>query len=76
MAEGEEWKPAFRTQYGLYESRVMPFGLTNTPADFQQYIIETLAAFLDHFISAYLDIILIHLDTMEEYTQHIHRVLE
>jgi len=35
MAEGEEWKTAFRTRYGLFESLVMPFGWTNAPADFQ-----------------------------------------
>jgi hypothetical protein len=34
MAEGEEWKTAFRTQYGLFESLVMPFGITNVPASF------------------------------------------
>jgi len=35
MAVAEEWKTAFQTCYGLFESLVMPFGLTNTPADFQ-----------------------------------------
>jgi len=54
----------------------MPFGLTNAPADFQRFINKTLAPFLDHFMSAYLDDILIYSDTMEEHTQHVHQVLE
>ena len=52
IAEGDEWKPAFRTRYGLYEYLVMPFGLANAPSSFQHYINDTLRAFLDIFCIA------------------------
>jgi len=35
IANGDEWKTAFRTHYGSFEWSVMPFSLTNTPAAFQ-----------------------------------------
>jgi hypothetical protein len=34
MKEGEEWKTAFRTRFGLYEYLVIPFGLINALATF------------------------------------------
>ena len=76
VAEGDKWKTAFRTQYGLYESLVMPFGLTNALADFQHFINDALYPFLDHFCMAYLDDILIYSATLEEYREHVRRVLE
>jgi hypothetical protein len=76
MADGEEWKTAFRTRYGLFESLVMPFGLTNAPADFQKFINDTLRPFLDFFCTAYLDDILVYSDTLDEHRIHVRRVLE
>jgi hypothetical protein len=65
MAEGEEWKTAFRTRYGLFES----FGLTNAPAIFQNFINDVLAPYLDQFCTAYLDDTLIYSDTFEEHQE-------
>ena len=67
MANGEEWKMAFQTHYGLFKTLVMPFGLMNAPASFQNFINDILYPFLDAFCTAYLDDILIYSDTWEEY---------
>ena len=75
MKEGDEWKTAFRTRYGLYESLVMPFGLTNAPATFQHFINTALAPFLNTFATAYIDDILIYSDTLEEHKEHIQKIL-
>jgi hypothetical protein len=76
IAKGEEWKTAFCTRYGLFESLVMPFGLTNALATFQNYIIDVLGPYLDHFCTTYLDDTLIYSDNFEEYEQCIRLVLD
>jgi hypothetical protein len=76
MAEGEKWKTAFRTRYGLFEFLVMPFGLTNAPADFQRFINDARAPFLGRFATAYLDDILIYSNTLEEHREQVRQVLE
>jgi hypothetical protein len=76
MAEGEEWKTAIHTCYGLFESLVIPSCLTNAPATFQNYINDVLVPYLDHFCTTYLDDTLIYSDNFEEYQQHIRLVLD
>ena len=59
MKEGDEWKTAFRTRYGLYEFQVMPFGLTNAPSTFQDMMNHVFSNMLDLGLIAYMDDILI-----------------
>ena len=59
MAEGEEWKTAFRTRLRLYEYLVMPFGLNNVSSFFQNFLNNVLGNdILDIFVIAYVDDIL------------------
>lgn len=75
IAEGDEWKTAFRTRYGHFEYTVMPFGLTNAPATFQAFLNDVLREFLDSFVVIYLDDILIYSETLEEHHEHVRNVL-
>ena len=75
MKEGDEWKTAFRMQYGQCESLVMPFGLTNAPATFQNSINNALSPYLDNFATAYLDDILIYSNNLQEHQDHVKQIL-
>lgn len=75
IKEGEEWKTAFRTRYGLYQYKVMPFGLTNAPASCQRLVNDKLHEYLDIFVVAYLDDILIYSKTKNEHIEHVLKVL-
>jgi hypothetical protein len=54
----------------------MPFGLTNAPADFQHFINDVLRPYLDVFVTAYLDDILIYSDNLKDHRDHVLKVLE
>ena len=77
MKEGEEWKTVFRTRYGHYKYTVTPFGLTNAPATFQAFINTTLYKYLNIFVTAYLDDILIYTkSTLKEHIQAVKKVFK
>lgn len=74
---GEEWKTAFRTRYGLFEWNVTPFGLTGAPATFQRFINRTLQEFLDDFVSAYIDDIIIYSNgSRKDHRRKVAKVLQ
>ena len=66
MAEGEEWKTAFRAEKGLFEYTVMPFGLINAPASFQEMMDEIFEGDDDYGMLWYIDDMLIHGGETEE----------
>jgi len=67
IAEGNEWKTAFRTCYRSFEWSVIPFGLTNTPVAFQQFMNDIFSNLLDICVMIYLDDILIYLNNISKH---------
>ena len=76
MAEGEVWKTAFKSRYGLYEYTVMAFGLYNAPSTFQSMINDVFRDMLEVGVIAYMDDILIYTETVEEHVALVRRVME
>ena len=76
IAQGEEWKTAFRTKMGLYEYLVMPMGLTNAPASFQALMNHVLRDHIDKICAVYLDDILVYSKDPKEHDHHVKLVLQ
>jgi len=76
IAEGDEWKTAFRTHYGAFEWSVMPFRLTNAPVAFQRFMNDMFSDLLDVCIVVYLDDILIYSNDITQHWSHIKEVLK
>ena len=75
VKDGDEWKTAFNTRFGLYEWLVTPFGLTGAPATFQRYINWVLRDKLDICCSTYIDDVVIYNDTQTEHRSVVLRII-
>jgi hypothetical protein len=69
-------KTTFHTRYELYEYTVMSFGLTNAPAYFIYLMNKVFMEYLDKFVVAFIDDILVFSKTEEEHEVHVRLVME
>ena len=67
----------FWTCYGTYKYNIVSFRLINGPAAFQCFINNILGMdFLDNFIIAFIDDLIIYSKNKKDYKQHIKIVLQ
>ena len=77
LKEGDEWKAAFITKFGLFEPTVMFFGLCNSQATFQTMMNEIFQDMIhERWIIIYMDDIFIFTKTIKENVECIKRVLQ
>jgi hypothetical protein len=75
IKEGDQYKTAMLTPFGLYEWEVMGFGLTNGPASFQAFMNSILGDLIRRGVVVYLDDVLIYSSTIEEHLRLLEEVL-
>src|SRR5579859_571419 len=76
IREGDIWKTAIKTPFGLYEWIVMPQGLCNAPATFQRYMNFILREYIGEFCEAYMDDIGIYSNSVAEHRKHVALILQ
>ena len=76
MATKDKAKTAFTSHQGLFELNVMPFGLNNAPSVFQELMNKVLSGVQNRYAIAYLDDVIIFLETFEDHLGHLCDVLQ
>ena len=73
IKEGDEWKTAFRTRYGLSEYKIMPFGHANAPAMFHNMMNEIFRDMIDLGVVIYLNVVLTTVRTANRAVRFAHK---
>jgi hypothetical protein len=66
----------FRIKYETYKYLVMSFELTNESFIFQNFMNNTLMNYLNEFVVAYLDDIIVYSNNKKEHIQHVKKILQ
>jgi len=77
IKEGDEWKAAFTTHIGVYESTAMYFRLTNSPTTFQTMMNNLFRDLINQGdTAAFIDNILVATDTEKGHDELVEEMLK
>ncbi len=66
----------FKTKYETYKYLIMFFELINESSTFQNFMNDILMNYLDEFVIAYLNDIIVYSNSKKEHIRHVRKILQ